>query len=177
MLTSLLLALWLTPTQPFKPVPLRQVRIDDQFWAPKIKVWREVTIPDCFAKFEKDGAMANFDRVAERRGGEHGGAPWFDGLVYEMITASSDFLAVQRDPNLEARLDGYIDKIAAAAAQDPDGYLNTYTSMKEPDHRWGWHASIRHRNGSVQPSRIHADHHPIHSTRRPIATGLVGGSA
>ena len=33
------------------PVPIQQVVIDDEFWSPKLKVWREVTIPDCFAKF------------------------------------------------------------------------------------------------------------------------------
>ena len=31
--------------------------IQDDFWSPKRKLWREVTIPDCFAKFEKDGAL------------------------------------------------------------------------------------------------------------------------
>ncbi|MCB1128782.1 MAG: glycoside hydrolase family 127 protein, partial [Verrucomicrobiae bacterium] len=45
--------------------------------------------------------------------------------------------AAQPDPGIEARLDGMIQRIAAAAARDPDGYLNTYTQLKEPDHRWG----------------------------------------
>ena len=54
-----------------------------------------------------------------------------------MIRGCADFLAAQRDPALEAQLDGYIDRIAAAAAKDPDGYLNTYTQLKEPTHRWG----------------------------------------
>lgn len=124
--------------QPLQAVPLQQVQIDDPFWSPKLKVWREVTLADCFAKFEKDGAFANFDKIRDgNTNSEHGGAPWFDGLIYEMITASADFLAAQRDPQLEARLDGYIDRIAAAAAIDPDGYLNTYTEMKESTHRWG----------------------------------------
>ena len=39
------------------PVPIPQVEIEDDFWSPKLRVWREVTIPDCFAKFEKDGAL------------------------------------------------------------------------------------------------------------------------
>ena len=123
--------------QPLVPVPIQQVRIDDAFWSPKLKTWREVTIPDCFAKFEKDGALTNFDKVRDGTGGEHGGPAWHDGLIYEMIRGSADFLAVKRDPALEARLDGYIERIAAAAAKDPDGYLNTHTQMKEPTHRWG----------------------------------------
>ena len=44
--------------QPLTDVPIQQVVVDDEFWSPKLKVWREVTIPDCFTKFEneRDGA-------------------------------------------------------------------------------------------------------------------------
>ncbi len=119
------------------PVPVQQVLIEDDFWSPKLTVWREITIPDCLAKFEKDGALANFDKIRDGAGGDHGGPPWYDGLIYEMIRGCADFLASKPDPALEARLDGYIERIAAAAAKDPDGYLNTYTQLKEPLHRWG----------------------------------------
>ncbi len=132
-------ALWAQNAPPHRlaPVPIQQVSIEDEFWSPKRQVWREVTIPDCFAKFEKDGALTNFDKIRDGAGGEHGGPPWYDGLIYEMIRGSADFLAAQRDATLEARLDGYIERIAAAAAKDPDGYVNTYTQLKEPTHRWG----------------------------------------
>lgn len=126
-----------SPPLPLAPVPIQQAALQDAFWSPKIKVWRAVTIPDCFAKFEKDGALTNFDKVRDGAGGEHGGPPWYDGLIYEMIRGCADFLAAERDAALEARLDGYIERIAAAAAKDPDGYLNTYTQLKEPTHRWG----------------------------------------
>ena len=119
------------------PVPIQQVVIQDDFWSPKLKVWREVTIPDCLAKFENDGALTNFDKIRDGIGGEHGGPPWYDGLIYEMIRGCADFLASERDPALEARLDGYIERIAAAAAKDPDGYLNTWTQLKAPTQRWG----------------------------------------
>lgn len=121
------------------PAPIQQVQIDDAFWSPKLRSVREVTIPDCFDKFERDGAMRNFDAIAQGAGGEHNGKPWHDGLIYEMIRGSADFLAARRDAVLEARLDAYIERIAAAAAQDPDGYLNTWTQLKAPDHRWGMH--------------------------------------
>jgi DUF1680 family protein len=118
-------------------VPIQQVRIEDEFWSPKLKVWREVTIPDCLAKFEKDGALTNFDRIRDGTGGKHAGQPWYDGLIYEMIRGCADFLAVQRDADLEKRLDGYIDRIAAAQAKDADGYLNTYTQLERATNRWG----------------------------------------
>lgn len=119
------------------PLPIQSVRIDDPFWSPKREVWRKVTIADCFDKFEKDGALTNFDKIRDGRGGEHGGPPWYDGLVYEMITASADFMREQPDAQLQHRIDGYIERIAAAAAKDPNGYINTYTQLKEPTHRWG----------------------------------------
>jgi len=125
------------PPHSLTPVSIQQVTIDDAFWSPKLKVWREVTIPDCFAKFEKDGAFSNFDKIRDGQSGEHGGPAWYDGLIYEMIRGCSDFLATKRDAALEGRLDGYIERIAAAAAKDREGYLNTWTQLKEPTHRWG----------------------------------------
>ncbi|HWI55996.1 MAG TPA: beta-L-arabinofuranosidase domain-containing protein [Bacillota bacterium] len=135
--------------QPLRPVPIQQVQIEDAFWAPKRKVWREVTLADCLAKFEKDGALANFDKVRDGTGGDHGGPPWYDGLIYEMIRGAADFLAAQPDAALEARLDGYIERIAAAAAKDPDGYLNTHTQLKEPTHRWGLNGGDDNRQHDV----------------------------
>jgi DUF1680 family protein len=126
------------PAVRLTPVPIQSVKIDDPFWSPKLAVWRRVTIADCLDKFDWDGALRNFDHVARGElSAEHGGPPWYDGLIYEMIRASGDFLAEQPDAELEARVDGMIDRISAAAAHDPDGYLNTYTQMKEPGHRWG----------------------------------------
>lgn len=120
-----------------EPAPVAQVEITDQFWGPKLAVWRDTTIPDCFAKFDKTGAFTNFDRVRDGLAGEHGGPPWYDGLIYEMIRGAADFLASKPDPALEAQIDGYIERIAAAAAKDPDGYIETYTTLMEPGHRWG----------------------------------------
>lgn len=124
---------------PIHPVEIARVRILPGFWATKLETWRTVTLDDCFTKFEKDqgGAINNFDRVRDGLTGKHAGPPWYDGLIYEMIRAASDFLASHPDPALEARLDGYISRIAAAQARGGDGYLNTYTQLEKPDQRFG----------------------------------------
>lgn len=129
---------------PLREVPLPEVKIDDPFWSPKFETWRTVTIKDALDKFERDGVLKNFDAVtnglkATEPGKHklHKGEPWFDGLTYEMIRACADFMVQKPDPELKARLDQWIDHIAAAGAADPDGYLNTYTTLEEPDHRWG----------------------------------------
>ena len=120
------------------PVAANRVTIDDAFWSPKLKTWRAVTIKDCLDKFERDGAFRNFDHVArDELDAPHGGPQWYDGLIYELIRGAGDLMAQEPDPVLEARIDGYIDRIGAAAARDSDGYINTYTQMREPGHRWG----------------------------------------
>lgn len=40
------------------------------------------------------------------------------------------------DKELETRIDRYIDRIEAAQMTEPTGYLETYTLLKEPEHRW-----------------------------------------
>lgn len=124
-----------------KPVPIQAVTIEDSFWSPRRAVWQEVTIPDCFTKFENDrgGAFNNFDRVREGKSDGHAGPPWYDGLIYEMIRGSADFLAAKPDRALENRIEGYIARIAAAQARDTNGYLNTWTQLQHPEQRWGLH--------------------------------------
>ena len=69
-MASMLLSLMATTTladnpkpHQLAPVPIQQVVIQDEFWSPKLKTWRTVTLPDCLAKFEKDGALINFDKI------------------------------------------------------------------------------------------------------------------
>jgi DUF1680 family protein len=120
-------------------VPIQSVTIQDSFWSPKRKIWQEVTMADCFTKFENDrgGALNNFDRVRDGKSDGHAGPPWYDGLIYEMIRGAADFLAAKRNPVLEARIDGYIARIVAAQDKDPNGYLNTWTQLEHPTQRWG----------------------------------------
>ncbi|HZR19879.1 MAG TPA: beta-L-arabinofuranosidase domain-containing protein [Verrucomicrobiae bacterium] len=122
-----------------RPVPIQAVKIKDSFWSPKRAVWQAVTIPDCFTKFENDrgGALNNFDRVRDGKSDGHAGPPWYDGLIYEMIRGSADFLAARPDPVLESRIDAYIARIAAAQTRDTNGYLNTWTELQHPNQRWG----------------------------------------
>ncbi len=82
-------------------LPLRQVVVDDGFWSPEARSLAAGDLRDASTKFEKDGALANFDRSRDGEPAEHAGPPWFDGLVYEMIRAASDFLAAAPDPELD----------------------------------------------------------------------------
>ncbi len=118
------------------PVPIQSVTINDGFWSPKLALWQATTINDTLSKFEGSGAFDNFDRVAAKQTGGHHGDPWWDGLVYETITGASDFLAAHPDAALQKRLEGYVGRIAAAAAADPDGYVNTGATLNHIGVRW-----------------------------------------
>ncbi|TCC96863.1 glycoside hydrolase family 127 protein [Pedobacter psychroterrae] len=141
-----------------KPLTLEQVRVNDPFWSPKLKVWTATTVYDVFDKLEGKytpdrpdiiaekkklgrtrNAFLNFDLVAQGKKDikSHDGPPWYDGLVYESIRGAADILAEYPDKALEAKIDGYIDRIAAAQAIDPDGYVNTYTTLTRSKMRWG----------------------------------------
>ena len=53
-------------------------------------------------------------------------AKWLEGVAYSLV--------IKPDAALEQRADDIIDIIAKA--QQPDGYLNTFFTIKEPEHRW-----------------------------------------
>lgn len=60
---------------------IQQVRIDDPSCSPRVQLWRQVTLQDCFEKFDHDGAFTNFDRVRDGQSGNHGGFPRYDAEI------------------------------------------------------------------------------------------------
>lgn len=116
---------------------LRDVRLcDDRFssWIDKIF---EITVPDVLNKFEADGALENYKRVAAGEKGGHHGPPWYHGLICETIRGVSDLMTCRYDSELDARIDNIIELIASAQAVDPENYINPYTTLECPNRRWG----------------------------------------
>src|SRR6266852_1703603 len=126
---------------PVKPVPFTSVHVSDDFWAPRIKTNRSVTIPFAFQKDEETGRVDLFVRAAKTLRGEPlenktpPGYPFDDTDVYKVIEGASYTLSVHSDPKLEAYVDGLIAKIAAA--QEQGGYLYTARTINpQSPHRW-----------------------------------------
>lgn len=107
---------------------------DNNFWSPD-----RGRVNDETSQKRSHNTLRNFELVAKGHvaDGGHFGFPWFDGLIYETITGISDYLLQFPDAAMEARLDEYIRRIEAAQKADPNGYINTYTTLQENDHRWG----------------------------------------
>lgn len=118
----------------------RDVAITEGFWKEKLDRIHRTTVRDVLDKFEHDheeGIMKNYEWVEAGETGRHVGPPWYDGLICEVIRGISDIIAHSYDEELDRKIEGYTEKISRAQAKDPDGYINTYTTLICPDKRWG----------------------------------------
>lgn len=109
-------------------VPFTAVKLEDEFWAPRIRTTIEKTIPACFDQCEQTGRIANWEKAAKKEG-KYEGYFFNDSDVYKVIEAAA--YAIKLDPNATYKgrnLDEYVDELIAkiAAMQQPDGYVNSY---------------------------------------------------
>lgn len=121
---------------PIDPVPFTSVSVSDPFWSPRLQASREVTIPLAFSKCEETGRYQNFIRATQPCDTfKVEGFPFDDTDVYKTIEGASYLLQTYPDPALESYIDSVL--VLVAAAQEPDGYLNTsYTMNPAHPHRW-----------------------------------------
>lgn len=124
-----------TGQETISPVSFSKVKINDGFWSPKMEKVSTVAVPVCIEQSEvKTGRIRNFEKVARKKGEKHEGIYYDDSDVYKALEAIAYSLKNHPDKTVEAKADEWIDKIAAA--QEPDGYLNTYYSLTGLDKRW-----------------------------------------
>ena len=124
----------LAPLVKLQPVPFTAVKISDAFWSARQETNRIASIPVSLDNLEKAGNLENFRLAARHATNGFRGPVFMDSDLYKAIEAASFSLATHPDPELEARLDVMI--LLIAAAQQPDGYLDTYYIVKEPGRRW-----------------------------------------
>ena len=124
-----------------KTISLKDVQIKDGFWKPMQDLIIDTVIPyqekilnDEIPGVEKSHALANFRIAAGMENGEFYGMVFQDSDVAKWLEGVAYSLVVHPDAELEKRADEVIDTIEKA--QQEDGYLNTYFTIKEPEHRW-----------------------------------------
>lgn len=117
------------------------VKIKDDFWGRYISLVQDVVIPyqyealhDKAPGAEPSHAIANFEIAAGRKTGEFYGFVFQDSDVAKWLEAVGYSLMIKRDPVLERQADEVIDLVGEA--QQEDGYLNTYFTIKESGKRW-----------------------------------------
>ena len=122
------------PMKRITPVAFSQVKIEDSFWSPRLERHRTATLPVCIDQIENQtGRIRNFENAAKGRG-EHSGIYFDDSDVYKALEGMAYSLQIHPDPELEAKCDEWIDKFAAA--QQPDGYINTFFTLTGLENRW-----------------------------------------
>lgn len=124
-----------------KHLGINKVNITDQFWSKRQKLVTDVVIPyqekimnNEVPGIEKSNAITNFKIAAGLEEGEFHGMPFQDSDLAKWLEAVAYSLQIKPDSELERRADEIIKIIAKA--QQSDGYLNTYFTVKEPEHRW-----------------------------------------
>lgn len=123
-------------------VPFTSVHVNDAFWRQRLDTMQNRTIRYAFSKVDAAGQIRNFEYAGKILSGKlkvgdvrfQSDNPYDDAEVYKVLEGASYVLMVSPDPELEAYIDGVIDKICSA--QEPDGYLQTNWTIHNPLHEW-----------------------------------------
>ena len=120
--------------KPIAPVPFSEVNIQDGFWSPRLDAHKDVTLAVCIDQIENQtDRIRNYENAAKGEG-QHSGIFFDDSDVYKALEGMAYSLQNHPDPELEAKCDEWIDKFAAA--QQPDGYINTFYTLTKDQPRW-----------------------------------------
>lgn len=124
-----------------KPLPMDSINVKDNFWRKMMELARTHVIPyqwealnDRIEGAEPSYCMQNFKIAAGMMEGEFKGFVFQDSDFAKWIEAVGFSLMWNKDEGLERIADEAIDIVCAA--QQPDGYLDTYYIINGLDKRW-----------------------------------------
>ena len=124
-----------------KPLPIDSINVTDNFWRNMMELVRNNVIPyqwealnDRIEGAEPSYCMQNFKIAANMMEGEFKGFVFQDSDFAKWIEAVGFSLMWHKDENLEKTADEAIDIVCAA--QQSDGYLDTYYIINGLDKRW-----------------------------------------
>jgi len=123
-----------SPYAKLRPIPVDAVRLEDSFWAPRLRLLREVTLPTQYQLLEETGRLFNFRRAAGTEAGDFRGLYFNDSDVYKWVEAVAFSLAYASDKGMHDLAQMVINDIISA--QDNDGYLDTYFTFERKKDRW-----------------------------------------
>jgi DUF1680 family protein len=124
----------ISPHSVWRTLPFAAAQITDGFWARQRQTNRQVSLRHGYAMLERAGNLPNLRLAAGQAAGAYTGRNFSDETVYKWLEALAWELGNEPDTNLQHMADEVIALVAAA--QQPDGYLNSYYTVVEPDQRW-----------------------------------------
>ncbi len=123
-----------SPHAALRTLPYRAARITSGFWANIQQVNRSVSLPHGFAMLEQAGNLRNLRIAAGLAEGTFAGFWFADSDVHKWLEAAAWELGRAADESLQAMADAAIGLVEAA--QQADGYLDSYFQIAEPAKRW-----------------------------------------
>ena len=113
-----------SPYAKLHSVPVHAVTIQAGFWSPRRETNVNASIPSMGKLLEANGRMDNFRRLTGKSTAAQRGPVYSDSDIYKWVEAAGFALQSAQRPELRAAVDNDIREVVAA--QQSDGYLNTY---------------------------------------------------
>jgi DUF1680 family protein len=110
------------------------IKFTSGFWNERQAVNRKVSLKHGYAMLNKAGNLHNLKIAAGWETGKYRGKNFSDETVYKWLEALAWELGRTPGDELQALADEVIPLVGAV--QQPDGYLNSYYQVVEPNHKW-----------------------------------------
>jgi DUF1680 family protein len=114
---------WLDAKNILQPVEFNKVRLEDQFWKPRLITQAKTLVP--FAIEKNSPAIENLEKTGKFLKGDKSDLPFphrfISSDLYKVMEGAAYLLKTKPDEKLEKQMDDIIDIIASA--QKKDGYL------------------------------------------------------
>lgn len=122
------------PHARWRMLPPGAVTLTNGFWSRRQRINRQVALQHGYQMLEQAGNFNNFRLAAGLAEGRYRGPVFMDSDVYKWLEA----VAYELHQNPAAELQKQADKVIelVGAAQQSNGYLNSYYQVVEPDNRW-----------------------------------------
>ena len=118
----------------WRTMEFKNVSLNEGFWTKKLNVNREASLRFGFKMLEKSGNFDNLRIAAGLIKGNYRGYVFQDSDIYKWLEALAWELGKKPDKELSSMANQAIELIAAA--QRPDGYINSYVQTREVPEPW-----------------------------------------
>lgn len=136
--------------------PLGAVKWTGGFWGERFNVYSNTSLQSMWATWSNPDishGFRNFEIAAGTCEGEHWGPPFHDGDMYKWLEAVAAVYAVNKDPELDALMDKFIEQVVKA--QRADGYIHTPVIIEERNKGIDTHSE--HRDQTVIGTKVGAE--------------------
>ena len=117
-----------------KTISHKNISVQAGFWSGRQAINHQKSLKHAYQKLQDSGNFNNLTLAAGAGEGGYREPVFMDSDIYKWLEAVSYELVNLPDPELKAMADEAIDLLAAA--QQADGYLNSYFQVVAPEKKW-----------------------------------------